>query len=183
MGRLGVGPPAGGARRHHSFARLRLAARAFGACVGPRCELEARPHHSFARLRAVGSADLCWLADARRLAARAFGACGGSVRRACLLAALVAGTLACGHTSLPPQRSGGGVSHTVVAGETVWRLSKRYGVPIGTILRANGLDDVTQVPTGARLRLATVAGAGDATMGSTSRRPGARASGQRPPAG
>jgi hypothetical protein len=28
-----VGPPAGGARRHHSFARLRLAARACGACV------------------------------------------------------------------------------------------------------------------------------------------------------
>jgi hypothetical protein len=27
-----VGPPAGRARRHHSFARLRLAARAFGAC-------------------------------------------------------------------------------------------------------------------------------------------------------
>jgi murein DD-endopeptidase MepM/ murein hydrolase activator NlpD len=39
----------------------------------------------------------------------------------------------------------------VQAGETVWRLSKRYGVSIRTILRANGLDDVTQVPTGARL--------------------------------
>jgi hypothetical protein len=71
--------------------------------------------------------------------------------RACVLAALMAGSLACGHTSVPPQGSGAGVSHTVVAGETVWRLSKRYGVPIGTILRANGLDDVTQVPAGARL--------------------------------
>jgi lipoprotein NlpD len=76
--------------------------------------------------------------------------------RACVLAALVAGLFACGHASVPRQGSGtvraaDGVSHTVLAGETVWRLSKRYGVPIDTILRANGLDDVTQVPAGARL--------------------------------
>jgi phosphoribosylaminoimidazole carboxylase PurE protein len=30
---LDVGPPAGRARRHHSFARLCLAARAYGACI------------------------------------------------------------------------------------------------------------------------------------------------------
>jgi murein DD-endopeptidase MepM/ murein hydrolase activator NlpD len=71
--------------------------------------------------------------------------------RAILLALLVAGPLACGHTSAPARGSAGGVTHTVQAGETVWRLSKRYGVPIRKILRANGLDDVTQVPTGARL--------------------------------
>jgi hypothetical protein len=70
--------------------------------------------------------------------------------RGVLLALLVAGSLACGHASAPPRASAGGVRHTVQAGETVWRLSKRYGVPIRTILRANGLDDVTQVPTGER---------------------------------
>ena len=42
--------------------------------VGPPAGI-ASTHHSFARLRAVGSADLYWLACARRLAARAFGAC------------------------------------------------------------------------------------------------------------
>jgi hypothetical protein len=47
---LAVAPPAGSARRHHSFARLRLAARAFGACRGSACE-RASPHLSFTRLR------------------------------------------------------------------------------------------------------------------------------------
>jgi SAM-dependent methyltransferase len=37
-----VGPPAGRARRHHSYARLRLAARAFGACR-PLMRISARP--------------------------------------------------------------------------------------------------------------------------------------------
>jgi hypothetical protein len=45
---------------------------------GSASEPKARRHHSFARLRAVGSADLCWLAGARRLAARASGACGST---------------------------------------------------------------------------------------------------------
>jgi hypothetical protein len=42
---------------------------------GSASEPKARRHHSFARLRAVGFADPCWLANARRLAVRAFDAC------------------------------------------------------------------------------------------------------------
>ncbi|MEN8181372.1 MAG: LysM peptidoglycan-binding domain-containing M23 family metallopeptidase [Myxococcota bacterium] len=57
----------------------------------------------------------------------------------------------CASSPRPAARGGGGVHHTVHPGETVWRLSRRYGVPISTILRANGLDDVTRVPSGARL--------------------------------
>lgn len=85
--------------------------------------------------------------------ARALAGRGGGPRRvrAWLVAALAAGSLACAHGGGPPQASRDGVTHTVLRGETVWRLSKRYGVPIQTILRANGLDDVTRVPTGARL--------------------------------
>jgi murein DD-endopeptidase MepM/ murein hydrolase activator NlpD len=39
----------------------------------------------------------------------------------------------------------------VKRGETVWRISKKYGVTVEAIVRANRIADVTDVPTGARL--------------------------------
>lgn len=40
-------------------------------------------------------------------------------------------------------RSGSGVYHTVRKGETLWRISKTYGVSIPEITEANGLSDFT----------------------------------------
>ena len=41
--------------------------------------------------------------------------------------------------------------HTVAPGETLWRISKRYGTTVEAIMALNGIDDVRSVPTGARL--------------------------------
>ena len=41
--------------------------------------------------------------------------------------------------------------HTVAPGETLWRISKRYGTSVDAIMAANGIKDVHSVPTGARL--------------------------------
>jgi len=49
------------------------------------------------------------------------------------------------------------VPHTVAPGETLWRISKRYGTTVPAIMAANGIDDVRNVPTGARLLIPTTA--------------------------
>jgi murein DD-endopeptidase MepM/ murein hydrolase activator NlpD len=41
--------------------------------------------------------------------------------------------------------------HVVQPGETVWRISKRYGASLDDVIRANGIRDVRDVPVGARL--------------------------------
>jgi murein DD-endopeptidase MepM/ murein hydrolase activator NlpD len=46
----------------------------------------------------------------------------------------------------PPQ-----TVHVVRPGETVYRLSRYYGVPVRDIVRANGIDDVSSVAVGAHL--------------------------------
>jgi murein DD-endopeptidase MepM/ murein hydrolase activator NlpD len=43
------------------------------------------------------------------------------------------------------------VVHTVARGETLYRISKRYGTTVEAIMALNGIDDVRNVPTGARL--------------------------------
>ena len=43
------------------------------------------------------------------------------------------------------------IQHTVAPGETLWRISKRYGTTVEAIMALNGIDDVRSVPTGARL--------------------------------
>ncbi len=47
--------------------------------------------------------------------------------------------------------AGKGVVHVVRPGETVWRISKHYGVSVDAVVRANRIRDVTEVATGARL--------------------------------
>ncbi len=43
------------------------------------------------------------------------------------------------------------VVHVVARGETLYRISKRYGSSVEAIMSANGIKDVTSVPVGARL--------------------------------
>jgi lipoprotein NlpD len=77
---------------------------------------------------------------------------GRLVRAKCVAAALLLGAVACAAAACasdPPRRRG--VYHTVKPGETVWRISKRYGVSTDAVVRANRIRDVTDVPTGARL--------------------------------
>ncbi len=45
----------------------------------------------------------------------------------------------------------GGVHHTVLAGQTLWRISRSYGVPLDRLAAANGIADPTDLPTGTRL--------------------------------
>lgn len=49
------------------------------------------------------------------------------------------------------------VPHTVAPGETLYRISKRYGATVPAIMAANGIDDVHNVPVGARLLIPTTA--------------------------
>ena len=43
------------------------------------------------------------------------------------------------------------VVHVVARGETLYRISKRYGASVESIMSANGIKDVRSVPVGARL--------------------------------
>jgi LysM repeat protein len=47
-------------------------------------------------------------------------------------------------------RSGGGVYHTVCKGETLWRISKTYGVSLNEVMEANHLDSY-DISVGQRL--------------------------------
>lgn len=68
--------------------------------------------------------------------------------------AFAGGLAACASGSGPaPGRHNGAVVHVVQPGETVWRISKRYGVTVEDIVRANGIRDVSDVPIGARLTI------------------------------
>jgi murein DD-endopeptidase MepM/ murein hydrolase activator NlpD len=73
------------------------------------------------------------------------------------------------------------VIHTVAPGETLWRISKRYGTTVEAIMALNGIDDVRSVPTGARLTVPAPLAAVDARRGEArtyaSRDPRGRTSG------
>jgi lipoprotein NlpD len=78
----------------------------------------------------------------------------------------------------PPARAGRTITlHTVAPGETLWRISKRYGTTVDAIMAENGISDVRTVATGARLRVPTSAGAVE------SRRDDARTYASRDPRG
>lgn len=57
---------------------------------------------------------------------------------------------ACSWSAAPP-RSAKGVYHTVRAGDNLYRIGKRYGVSPDTLVRANGIRDVTDLKVGQRL--------------------------------
>jgi murein DD-endopeptidase MepM/ murein hydrolase activator NlpD len=80
--------------------------------------------------------------------------------RAGLWLAIVALSLACGGRSPaprsarpPPGSASAEVVHVMQPGETLYRLSQRYGVSVDAIVRANGIRDVSDVPVGARIRI------------------------------
>lgn len=47
----------------------------------------------------------------------------------------------------------GGTVHVVKRGENLYRISRHYGVDVASIRRANGINDVTQLQIGQRLRI------------------------------
>jgi len=55
-----------------------------------------------------------------------------------------------------------GVHHTVLPGETVWRIAHTYGVDVDAVVRANRIEDVTRVAVGTRL---FIPGRGDGPAG------------------
>jgi murein DD-endopeptidase MepM/ murein hydrolase activator NlpD len=68
------------------------------------------------------------------------------VRRAVCCVGLLLALASC--RSLP---EGEGVTHVVQPGETVYRISRYYEVPIESVIRANRVSDVTDVAVGTRL--------------------------------
>jgi len=74
---------------------------------------------------------------------------GGLVRarRAALCAGLLVWLAGC--RSLPSDSSG--VTHVVQPGETLYRISRYYDVPVERVVRANHVSDVTDVAVGTRL--------------------------------
>lgn len=53
-----------------------------------------------------------------------------------------------------PEASGsGGVVHVVARGETLWRISQRYGLSVRAIARANGIADVSKIEAGRVLHI------------------------------
>ena len=67
---------------------------------------------------------------------------------------LLACAFACAHRIARPEEraaAGGGAVHHVHAGETLWRISRTYQVPLEVLLRENALDDPTQLSAGSSL--------------------------------
>ena len=95
-----------------------------------------------------------------------------AVRVVCLALVIAVGTgLGCSSAS----RSG--FYHEVAPGENVYRIGLRYGVPTKVLVRANRIDDVTDIRPGARLWVPLAA----ATGGSSGRgAPASSASRARP---
>ncbi|MFP4472260.1 MAG: murein hydrolase activator EnvC family protein [Candidatus Omnitrophota bacterium] len=72
---------------------------------------------------------------------------------AVFLAVLVSGCMTAGH---PPGDGGwgfdrSGVYHEVGSDQTLWRISRVYGVPLDEIIRANAIEDASLIKEGQRL--------------------------------
>lgn len=74
----------------------------------------------------------------------------GRLAAVVLLLAAAACSGSRGPTHVQPP-AGRGFYHEMAPGETIWQISQRYGVPVDAILEANRIDDVHQIPTGARI--------------------------------
>jgi len=70
-----------------------------------------------------------------------------------ILGIAVAIAFGCASTPEPPESAAGlaGVTHILQPGENLYRLSRFYGVPVDTIVRANQIADVTKLEVGQRI--------------------------------
>ena len=89
----------------------------------------------------------------------------GRLARALCVGLALAATVACSGEQgpkpvLPPPPRG--VTHELQKGETVYQLSRRYGVAVTDILQANGIDDPQRIPVGTRLFIPGVDGPAEA---------------------
>jgi lipoprotein NlpD len=78
----------------------------------------------------------------------------GASRTFARLTLLAALTCACAHRTVRPAEKvaeQGGVVHQVHAGETLWRISRAYGVPLDVLLRENSLEDPGRLAKGTLL--------------------------------
>jgi len=78
----------------------------------------------------------------------------GASRTCARLILLAALTCACAHQAARPEEKvaeQGGVVHRVGAGETLWRISRAYGVPLEVLLRENSLEHPGRLATGTLL--------------------------------
>ena len=88
--------------------------------------------------------------------------------------------------AMAPATAGEGITIRLAVGDTLSSVSRRYGVPLSTIVRANGIDDPSRVRAGQRIYIPgasedaryAVAGVDDRSFGSNSAaRPGSTAPG------
>jgi LysM repeat protein len=47
--------------------------------------------------------------------------------------------------------------HIIQKGETIWRLSKEYGIPVDELCKINNIEDITKVKTGTKLKIPATA--------------------------
>jgi murein DD-endopeptidase MepM/ murein hydrolase activator NlpD len=90
--------------------------------------------------------------------------------------------IALGCASTPDARfskdGSAGLTHILQPGENLYRLSRFYGIPVDAIVRANDIDDVTQLKVGRRIwipgakRAPADKSLADASAGSAGRRAG-----------
>jgi len=72
----------------------------------------------------------------------------GSLRGALAVGCLAGALLALSGCA---SSSGRGVTHVVRSGETLYRISRYYEVPLGRVIRTNRIRDVAAVPVGSKL--------------------------------
>jgi murein DD-endopeptidase MepM/ murein hydrolase activator NlpD len=58
-------------------------------------------------------------------------------------------------TATPPVTKKAGIYHKVAKGETLWRISKNYGVDIETLVESNGLSDAVHLKVGQQIFIPT----------------------------
>lgn len=59
------------------------------------------------------------------------------------------------HKEVLPAPKKGGIYHKVAKGETLWRISRNYGVDIETIVESNGLSDARCIKAGQQIFIPT----------------------------
>lgn len=64
---------------------------------------------------------------------------------------MTAGCARVQHPTMLPSTGVSGVTHTVLRGETLYRISKKYGVDVNALMRANAIAHPSQLEAGTRL--------------------------------